>query len=82
MHYHSRKSKIELHTLIYALLSKKIKNKVSCIQRCILIQNKNNKIKKIKFHAFIYAFFKNNKTKNIKFYAFINAFFKKKKKKK
>ena len=31
--------------------------------------------KKIKFHAFIYAFFKNNKTKKIKFYAFINAFF-------
>jgi len=38
--------------------------------------------KKIKFYAFIYAFFKSNKTNKIKFYAFIYVFFKNNKTKK
>jgi len=42
--------------------------------------SKITKQKKLKFHAFIYAFLKNNKTKKIKFYAFINALLKKNRK--
>jgi len=33
------KNKIEFHALIYTFSSKKIKNKISCIQTCIFIQN-------------------------------------------
>ena len=44
----NKNEKIEFHALIYALSSKKIKNKIAYIQTCIFIQNN----KKIKFHAF------------------------------
>jgi len=37
------KIKIEFHALIYTYSSKKIKNKISCIQTCIFIQNNKKK---------------------------------------